>query len=161
LDTTVEKIHGQIKNKPLQNLVPTLQVAVGPVILISGVGLLLLSMTNRLGRAIDRSRQLTEAYRSGTEADRVRIKGQLEILWQRACLIRASIVWAASAVLLVAVLMILLFISTLAGLEIGPIMAILFGCCMAAVVVSMIYFIRDINLSLHALQLEMNFESKK
>lgn len=160
-DTAVEKVPEQLKNKSLQNLVPTLQVAVGPVILISGVGLLLLSMTNRLGRAIDRSRQLTEAYRSGTEADRVRLKGQLKILWQRACLIRASIVWAASAVLLIAVLMILLFISTLLGLEIASIIATLFGCCMVAVVVSMVYFIRDINLSLHALELEINFEARK
>jgi hypothetical protein len=145
----------------LQDFVPTLQAAVGPVILISGVGLLLLSMTNRLGRAIDRSRQLTEAYRSGTDADRARLKGQLDVLWQRARLIRASIVWAASAVLLVALLMIFLFISTLLDLRIEPAIAILFGGCMAAVIVSMVYFIRDINLSLHALQLEINFEPKK
>ena len=36
--------------------IPTLQTAIGPVILISGVALLLLTMTNRLGRAIDRAR---------------------------------------------------------------------------------------------------------
>ena len=35
-------------------LIPVLQTAIGPMILISGVGLLLLSMTNRLGRVIDR-----------------------------------------------------------------------------------------------------------
>lgn len=138
-----------------------MQVAIGPVILISGVGLLLLSMTNRLGRAIDRSRQLTEAYRLGSEADQVRIKGQLEILWQRACLIRASIVWGSSAVLLVSLVIILLFVSTLMGMNAAPLIAILFGCCMAAVVVSLVYFIRDINLSLHALQLEMNFENEE
>ena len=39
----------------LKDLLPVLQVAIGPVILISGVGLLLLSMTNRLGRTIDRA----------------------------------------------------------------------------------------------------------
>jgi hypothetical protein len=33
----------------LAELIPILQIAIGPVILISGVGLLLLSMTNRLG----------------------------------------------------------------------------------------------------------------
>ncbi len=135
-------------------------MAVGPVILISGVGLLLLSMTNRLGRAIDRARQLTDAHRNGTEGDRVRIKGQLDILWQRACLIRASIVWGSSAVLLVSLVIILLFISTLEGTDIAPVIAILFGCCMVAVVVSLVYFIRDINLSLQALRLEMNFETK-
>jgi hypothetical protein len=42
----------------LKDLFPDLQIAIAPVILISGVGLLLLSMTNRLGRTIDRARQL-------------------------------------------------------------------------------------------------------
>jgi hypothetical protein len=42
----------------LQQLIPVIQMAVGPVILISGVGLLLLSMTNRFGRIVDRSRIL-------------------------------------------------------------------------------------------------------
>ena len=40
----------------LHEIVPVLQVATGPVILISGIGLLLLTMTNRLGRTIDRAR---------------------------------------------------------------------------------------------------------
>jgi len=145
----------------LQNLTQTLQVAIGPVILISGVGLLLLSMTNRLGRAIDRSRLLMESHRKGTDEDRARVKGQMEILWRRACLIRASIVWAASAVLMVAVLIIFLFVSMLLGWQMVPLIAGLFGCCMVAVLVSLAYFIRDINLSLHALKLEMNFEAWK
>ncbi len=136
-------------------------MAVGPVILISGVGLLLLSMTNRLGRAIDRSRALAEAYRKGTDEDRARVKGQMDILWQRAKLIRASIVWGASAVLLVAVMIIFLFVSTLLAWPIGAAIAILFGCCMVSVIISLVYFIRDINLSLHALKLEMSFEAKK
>ena len=136
-------------------------MSVGPVILISGVGLLLLSMTNRLGRAIDRARQLTEAYRKGTDADHERIKGQLEILWRRARLIRASIVWASSAVLLAALLIIILFVSTLLSLPTAVVIAILFGSCMGAIIISLLYFIRDINLSLHALQVEMNFGEKK
>ena len=53
-------------------LTPILQAAVGPVILISGVGLLLLSMTNRFGRVADRSRQLGEALRNAPLAERER-----------------------------------------------------------------------------------------
>jgi hypothetical protein len=145
----------------LEKLIPTLEVAVGPVILISGVGLLLLSMTNRLGRAIDRARQLAEIYRKGTDEDRARTKRQMDILWQRAKLIRAAIVWGASAVLLVALLIITLFISTLLGLEMAAMIAILFGACMVALIVSLAYFIRDINLSLRALELEIDLESRK
>jgi hypothetical protein len=44
----------------VSQLIPVLQTAIGPVILISGVGLLLLTMTNRLGRVIDRSRILSQ-----------------------------------------------------------------------------------------------------
>ena len=43
-------------NPRLAELVPVLQVAIGPVILISRIGLLLLSMTNRYGRIVERSR---------------------------------------------------------------------------------------------------------
>ena len=48
---------------PLKELIPVLQVAIGPVILISGVGLLLLTLTNRYGRTIDRARQLMRELR--------------------------------------------------------------------------------------------------
>jgi hypothetical protein len=44
----------------MKDVIPLLQIAIGPVILISGVGLLLLSMTNRFGRIIDRSRILAQ-----------------------------------------------------------------------------------------------------
>ena len=45
-----------MQNFSVAELIPVLQTAIGPVILISGIGLLLLTMTNRLGRAIDRAR---------------------------------------------------------------------------------------------------------
>ena len=114
-------------------------------------------MTNRLGRAIDRSRLLIETHRKGSDSDRARVKRQLQILLWRARLIRASIVWAASAVLLVALLIISLFTGSLMRLPKGPLIAILFGACMISVIVSLVYFIRDINLSLHALKLEADF----
>ena len=61
-----------------------LQLAVSPVIMISAYGMLLLSMTNRLGRAIDRARQLSRE----PEAKR---RIQVEILAKRARWIRLSI----------------------------------------------------------------------
>jgi hypothetical protein len=140
----------------LQNLIPTLQVAVGPVILISGVGLLLLSMTNRLGRAIDRARQLKEIQRHGTEPDGARVRGQLETLWQRANLLKASIVWASTSVLLAALLIIFLFVGNLMHWDITVAIVILFCGCLAAVIVSLLYFVRDIVLSLHALRLDLD-----
>ncbi|HWX18267.1 MAG TPA: DUF2721 domain-containing protein [Candidatus Binatia bacterium] len=140
---------------PVRELIPVLQVAIGPVILISGVGLLLLSLTNRFGRAIDRSRQLGGELRQVSEADRARLAAQVEILYRRARLVRLSITMAAFSLLLVAVLIIVLFLSVLRQLEVGLAIALLFICCMACLIVSLAAFIRDIQLSLQALKLEL------
>jgi hypothetical protein len=140
---------------PISQLIPVLQVAVGPVILISGVGLLLLTLTNRLGRAVDRSRQLRHELREVAEADRYRLAPQVEILYRRARLLRLSIIMAGLSVLLVAILIIVVFLTVLMKLEVGLAIALLFIGCMAALIISLIAFIRDIQLSLQALKLEL------
>src|ERR1051326_5078265 len=139
---------------PLPELIPVLQIAIGPVILISGVGLLLLTLTNRFGRAVDRSRQLGREMRNLDARDRSSLAGQVEILYRRARLIRLSIITGALSVLLVAVLIIALFLSALMKLEVGVVISVLFIGCMATLIVSLLALIRDIQLSLKALTLE-------
>jgi Protein of unknown function (DUF2721) len=142
----------------LKDLFPDLQVAIGPVILISGVGLLLLSMTNRLGRTIDRARQLVDAKRGSSNGHHQRFDAQLAVLWQRARLQRAAISLAAAAALLAAVLIIVLFVGALLNWQVVfPIIA-LFISCMAAIIASLVCFMRDIDLTLHALALELEIQ---
>ena len=135
-------------------LIPILQMSVVPVIVISGVGLLLLSMTNRYGRVIDRSRQLAEAVRNAQENDYERLSTELTILMRRARLLRTGISFAAVSVLLAALLIISLFLNGLFKYEGAAICAVLFTFCMVALIASLIWFIRDINLSLNALEVE-------
>ena len=139
----------------LSELIPALQTAVGPVILISGVGLLLLSLTNRFGRAVDRTRQLLREMRGATDEDRKRLAGQVENLYQRARLIQRAVIFGAISLLFAAVLIITLFLTALMKMESAVIIAILFICCLASLIVSLIAFIMDIQLSLKALKLEM------
>ncbi len=143
----------------LEQLIPTLQIALGPVILISGVGLLILSMTNRLGRTIDRSRQLVELRRQADDENRIRVNLQLGILWRRARLLRTAITLAGVAVLLDALLMILLFLGALVELPVAVVLALAFTGCMLALIGSIVFFLRDINLALRALAHELQIES--
>ena len=131
------------------DLVPTIQIAIGPVILISGVGLLLLSMTNRLGRVIDRARQLCDVVRRSSKDDRDRLVPQLYILSRRARVIRSAIALSTASVLLVAVLIIGLFLSALFHWETAVVIALLFIACLAALIGFLIVFLHDINLALH------------
>ena len=140
---------------PLSELIPVLQVAIGPVILISGVGLLLLTLTNRYGRTIDRSRSLIRELRELAGADRARLEGQIQILYRRARLIRLSILLAGVSVLLASLLIIVLFLTALWKLEVGLLISLLFIACMVSLSGSLVAFIRDMNLSLGALKLEL------
>lgn len=135
----------------IADIVPILQTAIGPTILISGVGLLLLTMTNRLGRTVDRARAL--GVREG-EA-RTRSQAQLEILLRRASLLRWSIFFAAGSALCSAVMIMALFLIALLGVSIGWFICALFIVDMAALIVSLILFIRDVDLSLEALHAEL------
>ena len=103
----------------LHELIPVLQVAIGPVILISGVGLLLLTLTNRYGRTINRSRLLVRELRELAATDRARLEGQIAILYRRARLIRLSIFLAGVSVLLASLLITVLFLTALLKLEVG------------------------------------------
>jgi hypothetical protein len=139
----------------LTDLIPTLQLAIGPVILISGIGLILLSMTNRYGRLLDRARRLTSDLHGASESDRIRLIAQLRILSSRALLARASITFAAISILLAAILIISLFLGALLQLEIAAIIVGIFILCMFSLIISLLLFLSDINLSLKALWLEI------
>ncbi|MGB9641476.1 MAG: DUF2721 domain-containing protein [Anaerolineales bacterium] len=139
----------------VNDLIPILQVAIGPVILVSGVGLLLLTMTNRLGRVIDRARSLAQEQRDNPQVDSIRILSQLEILTRRAELIRRAITLSSLSVLFAALLVITLFFTALLQLETAIVIGLLFMVCMLSLIASLIYFIRDLNLSLTALKYDL------
>lgn len=140
----------------LADLVPVLQVAIGPVILVSGVGLLLLTMTNRLGRILDRTRLLARERRAASGDEARLISAQLEILGRRARLVQTAITLTALSVLLAATLVILLFLTALLRVEAAVPLALLFAACMLSLIAGLVWFLRDINLSLRALQLEVD-----
>jgi hypothetical protein len=138
-----------------RELVAILQASIGPVILISGVGLLLLSMTNRLARTVDRSRELADVLRQAPEAHRQRYTEQIRVLYQRARLVRSAISFATLSVLFAAILIISIFLSTFFHLEVVLLVVVLFICCMVSLIVSLAFFMRDINLALAALKVEL------
>lgn len=142
----------------LSQLVPILQLAIGPVILISGVGLLQLSLTNRLGRLIDRARLLSRDRAAAGASDTTRIDAQLGIIDRRAHILRRSITLGALTVLFVSVLILVLFVAALLQLEAGALIIALFCCALFTLIGSTIFFLQEMKLALDALHLEIRRE---
>jgi ABC-type multidrug transport system fused ATPase/permease subunit len=139
-------------------LIPVLQTAIGPTILISGVGLLLLTMTNRLARTIDRARAMARELADASEENRREGHEELRILWRRAKLIRLSIALASTSALFAAILIIVLFLTALLHLDNAALISALFIVCLCSLIGSLLVFIHDVNLALAALKLELPAE---
>lgn len=137
------------------DIVRVLQTAVSPVVLISGVGLLLLTMTNRFGRLVDRARSLATRLKDGKGGDPEPIRAQLHILAQRGKLLRRSIAGASLCVLFAAMLIITLFITNLVGVEIEWLIAAFFVLSLVSLIISLVDFIRDVYRALEAAALEV------
>lgn len=144
-----------------EKLVPILQLSIGPVILISGVGLLLLTLTNRFGRLVDRTRQLKRELDAGLPPERSGpIHGQIAILLQRARILRLAVLLGTTTVLLASVLMLLLFVSALVHLELTVAIVAVFSLALVALIGSMLAFMHDMNTALAAVRLEVREKEK-
>jgi hypothetical protein len=139
----------------LSHLIPILQLAVGPVILISGVGMLLLTLTNRFGRVIDRTRALHRDRTAQPGAARGALSDQITILHRRASILRWAIMLAGGTALLVAVMILVLFLAALAAVEAGLLIVALFSASLLALIGAILAFLHDMNLSLRAIRLEL------
>ncbi len=126
--------------------------------MISGVGLVLLSMTNRYGRVIDRAREISALKRHAGGPERAHFQAQLLILVRRARLVRLAIALASLSLLFAAVLIMTLFLIALFTLEAALLLVVLFMGCTACLVASLVVFLLDINISLRAFELEARHE---
>ncbi len=144
-----------IGSMTVAELIPVLQMAVGPVVLISGAGLLILSLTNRLGRVIDRGRSLVSELRETPASKHPSMTEQLLILSRRARLLQRSIVFAVLCVLLAVMLIITLFFIAAMKIEAVWLIGGLFVGALGSLIVSLIAFLQELNQSLIAFHLDI------
>lgn len=140
----------------ITQLVGILGASIAPVIVISGVGLLLLSMTNRYSRVIDRSREITRAVEEATESARRELfLEELRILYRRARILRRAIILSSISILFVGVTVFSLFAAQLVNVRADYVSIPSFGFSLVALIGSLYFFIRDVGVSLTALELEI------
>lgn len=143
----------------MQNIgefIQMMQASIASVAMISGVGLLLLSMTNRYGRSIDRLRALIREA-SGTDDSAVKAKlvYQIRVMYGRCRLIRLAVVLAASSIFFVALTILLIFTSQVLAVNFSEISVIAFSLSLVCLVVSLAIMIKDLTISLKAVETEI------
>jgi biotin transporter BioY len=140
---------------PTTSVVQILTACIAPVIVISGIGLLLLSITNRYGRAIDRARLIMQELQN-SDANPRHLAQQLRHTHQRARLLRGSMISGSLSIFFVSLMILSLFAEQVMQAHLDFVALPFFAACLISLVISIYYSIRDITLSLRALELEMS-----
>jgi len=130
-----------------------IQMAVAPVFLLTGVGALLGVMTNRLSRVIDRARVLEDRWKSLDERDQADTRRELGLLAHRARLANWAINACTAAALLVCLVIATLFADALLGTNLRWLVESFFILTMAAIIVGLVCFWREVYLATHTLRI--------
>lgn len=139
----------------IDDLIRILQASFAPMALVSGVGLILLSMTNRYARTMDRVRLLVAERRSAEPGQLPRIEEQIRILYLRSRLLRAAITLLAISIFCACLMVVTMFALATFGVPLHHLVLWLFGLGQVALAIAMLLFIRDLAISLEALGVEI------
>ena len=130
-----------------------IDLAVAPVFLLSGIGVLLGVLTNRLARIVDRARKVEESLRQANVSAPDDGREQLRVAARRAKFINVSITLGTVAALLVALVVAVLFASTFVPLNLAGPVAVLFVLAMAALVGALLSFLLEVRIAIAALRI--------
>jgi type IV secretory pathway VirB6-like protein len=145
----------------LSSLLPIIQLAITPVILISGMGALMITLTNRMARIVDRTRELAEKIPDADADERRHLEDQLAIMWRRTLMIRRAVTANGLSMLVSCLLIGVLFAAAMTEWNMRLVVLVFFGASILLLTASLVDFLRDIFISLHALRLQVDRARQK
>jgi len=136
-------------------LIQALQGSIAPCVLISGDGLLLLSLSNRLSRPIERIRHLCDVIKANPQGDHRAAQEQIQILYKRGEHLRSAIACIILSIVLISFIVLLLFFDAFYAWPMTFLINIFFISSLVFLTISMVFFLLDIYGSLDSLKIEI------
>lgn len=127
----------------IDTVVHFIQLAIAPVFLLTAIGAMLGTMTNRVARIVDRAREL-EKRLAGAAEESAPEHRELRLLARRARLINMAITCTVLSALLVCVSIGALFLDAFWQRSLTTLVAWIFGGSLAALIAGLGLFLREI-----------------
>lgn len=133
-----------------------------PITLISGVGLLLMTMSARYAHTTDRVRQILKTLEM-TADPCGKLRASVYLLFKRATLLRKAILLVVLSAACSGLLVLTCTVEAMFGTPLETLKQIFLLCSVGLIVFSTFYFSLEVNISLKALELTLppNVEEKK
>ena len=133
-----------------------------PITLISGVGLLLMTMSARYAHTTDRVRQILKTLEM-TADPCGKLRASVYLLFKRATLLRKAILLVVLSAACSGLLVLICTVEAMFGTPLETLKQLFLLCSVGLIVFSTFYFSLEVNISLKALELTLppNVEEKK
>jgi|AntRauTorckE6833_2_1112554.scaffolds.fasta_scaffold34302_2 hypothetical protein len=134
----------------MEQIISILQLSIGPVVLISGVGLIILSQTNRMTNITSRIRWIKKEVEPNQQS-----RAQILLLYRRSRVVRFSLIALILCIFLDSLVILALFAAALLGVNWVYLVISLFTLSLISLIIGLGSFLFDVNLNLKAIQIEV------
>jgi len=131
----------------INNIAGAIQLALGPVFLLTGIAGMLNVMSGRLSRIIDRGRALNEKPEVIASFSEAGIKKELNMLQRRRHITSLAITMCTVSALLVCLVIVSLFLEVMFNIPMDWLIGALFILATLSLVIGLGYFLREVHLS--------------
>ena len=131
----------------LPEIAGVIQLAIAPVFMLTAVGTVIGALSTRLGRAVDRRRELEERMAKIPPEEVASAMDELATIARRIRFVYLSIVCAVVSALFVALLIAVAFIGAFVRADLSFMIAAMFVCAMVSLIVCLLLFLREIFLA--------------
>ncbi len=131
----------------------TIQLALAPVFVLVAIGNILNLLSGRLGRVVDRSRQLQDRFTRTEGPDREELVAEIRMIDQRISLITRAIRLMVIAGLSIGVTVAVLFLEELVRLNLQRLAAATFLLAVGLLMWALVLFLREIQVSAQQLRI--------
>lgn len=142
---------------PFADVTKAIQLALGPVFLLTGIAGMLNVMASRLARIIDRGRKLTESRDAAavSQAGGLDLDFELRTLEQRRHFTSVAITACTIAALLVCTVIATLFLEAMINAPLKWLIGTLFMASTLALIVGLAYFLREVHLATQTIRIPL------
>jgi hypothetical protein len=130
-----------------------IQLAVAPVFLLTGVSGLLMVLTNRLARIIDRARVLEDRLLKMPQGNHGSLDDELRLLSRRSRLINRAVSLCTVCALLICAVIVALFVGAFLSTDVSLFIGLIFTGSMVALFVALVTFLQEISLATRNLRI--------
>ena len=144
-----------------ENVAHIIQLALGPVFLLSGVGITLSMLTQRLSRIVDRARTLEDRREVTNSEPKLKvIDKDLRVILRRSRYINSAIALCTTSALLTALVVTLLFASAFTPMSVGGVIAIMFVASMVCLSTAFLMFLIEVRIATNTLRIGVQKHDK-